>query len=58
MTAPVTTPPNPPVRVRVFVDYWNFQLSLNERESFARGVPDFRVKIDWKKVGPWLAAKA
>lgn len=39
-------------RVRVFVDYWNFQLTLNDvrRES--------RSKIDWKGLGPWLARKA
>jgi uncharacterized LabA/DUF88 family protein len=48
----------PVTRVRVFVDYWNFQLSLNEREAHARGIADHRFNIDWVKLGPWLAAKA
>lgn len=43
---------NTNVRVRVFVDYWNFQLRLNELE------PDGRFQLDWKKLGPWLSKKA
>ena len=39
------------VRVRVFVDYWNFQLRLHE-------VNHGKFNIDWRKVGPWLAQKA
>src|SRR6266545_4626127 len=50
--APVVT------RVRVFVDYWNFQLSLNTREASARAVLDYRFQVDWTKLGPWLAQKA
>jgi hypothetical protein len=48
------------VRVRVFVDYWNLQLSLNEREAAATRTPRAaaRFKLDWRAVGPWLAAKA
>ena len=38
------------VRVRVFVDFWNFQLSLNQ------AVPDF--KPDWTKLGHLLAREA
>ena len=34
-------------RVYVFVDYWNFQLSLGHRFN-----------IDWERLGPWLAEKA
>lgn len=45
-------------RVRVFIDYWNFQLTLNEREAEARGIDDFRFRIDWRGLGPWLAKKA
>lgn len=56
--APAPSAVIPPTRVRVFLDYWNFQLSLNERESLAHGVPSHRFKVDWKKVGPWMAAKA
>lgn len=33
------TPPPPPSKVRVFVDYWNLQLSLNELEAQRLGVP-------------------
>jgi uncharacterized LabA/DUF88 family protein len=55
-TSPVT--PADPARVRVFVDYWNFQLTLNQREAKARSVADHRFHVDWKKLGPWLAEKA
>jgi len=40
------------LRVRVFVDYWNFQLALNEREAERRGAPDYRFRVAWFKVGP------
>lgn len=46
------------LRVRVFVDYWNFQLTLNGREAKARGLDDFRFEIDWRKLGPFLARRA
>jgi hypothetical protein len=61
MTAPAAQPiPAVPqtTRVRVFVDYWNFQLTLNEREAAARHLADFRFLVDWKKLGPWLAKEA
>lgn len=45
-------------RIRVFVDYWNFQLSLNAREAAERGLDEYRVKVAWKELGPWLAQKA
>ena len=45
-------------RVRVFVDYWNLQLGLNEREASSRGVSDYRFQVRWAEVGPWLARKA
>ena len=45
-------------RVRVFVDYWNFQLRLNELEAQERGVLDYQSKIDWKGLGLFLAQKA
>ena len=35
-------------RVRVFVDYWNFQL----------GIGGTNYKVDWKILGEWLAEKA
>lgn len=46
------------VRIRVFVDYWNFQLSLNELEATASGTQDYRFKVDWRGLGPWLARSA
>jgi hypothetical protein len=44
--------------VRVFVDYWNFQLTLNEREAAFRKVDDFKFSIDWFGLGKFLAEKA
>lgn len=41
------TPPLPPIRVRIFVDFWNFQLSLSSMEE-AAGRPSF--KLDWTGV--------
>jgi len=49
---------NNKTRTRVFVDYWNFQLTLNELEGKHTGADDVRYSIDWKKLGPWLAEKA
>jgi len=46
------------LRIRAFVDYWNFQLSLNEKDAKALGQPDSRFQIDWKGLGAWLAKKA
>jgi uncharacterized LabA/DUF88 family protein len=38
------------LRVRVFVDFWNFSLSLrNEDDSF---------RVEWKPIGPILTAEA
>lgn len=45
-------------RIRIFVDYWNFQLTLNAREEQATGRPDVRFKIDWRGLPIWLARKA
>jgi hypothetical protein len=45
-------------RVMVFIDYWNFQLRLNEIEARRLGQPNFRFKIDWRAIGPLLARKA
>ena len=43
---------SPQTRVRVFVDYWNFQLTLNERSGKERFL------VDWRGLGPWLARVA
>ena len=38
------------VRVRVFIDFWNFQLALNK--------PEPRFEADWRELGPLLAREA
>lgn len=50
MDTPQIVPEKNNVKVRVFVDYWNFVLRLNELEP--------RFPIDWKKLGPWLSKRA
>lgn len=47
---PLPTSPHQDVRVRIFVDFWNFQIRLTEWDSV--------FKLDWKKLGPWLAQQA
>ena len=50
MSTPTAAPPPHPVRVRIFVDFWNFSLAV-------RGL-DPTLLIDWRKLGPVLAAEA
>ena len=57
-TSPSPVDPKSSIRVRVFVDYWNFQLTMNEKEAADRGLADYRFKIGWRGLGPWLARKA
>lgn len=38
------------MKTRVFIDFWNFQLSINDID------PAYR--IDWRKVSPWLIGEA
>lgn len=40
------------VRFKVFIDYWNLQLTINQKAGGAR------FKFDWVKLGGVLAAKA
>ncbi len=58
--APV--PGGPPAlripRIRVFVDYWNLQLTMNERVAEETGQQDARFAIDWRNLSAWLARKA
>lgn len=44
------TPPSGKLRVRIFVDFWNFSLSLRDED------PAF--KIDWLPIGPLLTIEA
>jgi len=53
---PITTVQTP--RIRVFVDYWNLQLTMNERVRRTTNQQDVRFQIDWKKLSGWLAQKA
>jgi len=46
------------MRIAVFIDYWNFQLTLNEKLGEKTGVGNLRVKIGWRDLGPILARKA
>ena len=46
------------MRIAVFIDYWNFQLTLNEGVSKATHTPDARVKVNWKDLGQILAQEA
>lgn len=50
MPPPQTTPVIKPLRVRIFVDFWNFQLSL-------RGAQD-SFKTDWNPIGQLLTQEA
>ena len=53
MPPPVTMPPVQSanhLRFRVFLDFWNVQLTLNEYESQVTGQPDSRFLIDWLKL--------
>ncbi len=45
-------------RVRVFVDYWNFQLTLERREQHIHNNPKAKFFVNWRDLGPWLAKKA
>lgn len=57
MTSTAPSAPRPFPIIRVFVDFWNFQLTLNEREASLQNLPDFRFSIDLVNLGRWLAEK-
>lgn len=46
------------MRVAVFVDFWNFQLSFNTALAKKQGLAEARAMIEWRNVGPELAAAA
>lgn len=46
------------LRIRVFIDYWNLQLTLNDRESEAIGQDDVRFLVRWKDFPGLVAGKA
>lgn len=43
-------------RVRIFVDFWNLQLTMNQRERTVAGSSSFL--FDWSKLPSWLVKKA
>ena len=45
------------MRIAVFVDYWNLQLTINERASRAART-DTRVQLDWRGLGQVFAQQA
>ncbi|MCH8327879.1 MAG: hypothetical protein IID15_05060 [Candidatus Marinimicrobia bacterium] len=46
------------MKIAVFIDYWNLQLTLNSRLSKSNSVDDYRAKIDWKKIGELFVTSA
>jgi len=43
-------------RVRIFVDFWNLQLTMNQRVARETGERGFQ--FDWSKLPLWLTARA
>lgn len=39
-------------RIKVFIDYWNFQLLVNQLQG------QDKVRLDWQMLGEWLARQA
>lgn len=58
MTTPQGPQYAPKPRVRVFIDYWNLQLTLNGRGSEVTGQEDTRFKLKWAYFPRWAASKA
>jgi uncharacterized LabA/DUF88 family protein len=62
MSAPIPVTPTaaPPghVRFRIFVDFWNLQLTLNEHVAKSTGQTDPRVKIDFLAMPNVFVAEA
>ena len=38
-------------KIAVFVDFWNFQIGLNDEVANRNGDRDVRMKIDWRQLG-------
>jgi len=39
------------MKLRIFIDFWNFQLSLQE-------VAGKNFRVDWKKISPWITQQS
>lgn len=46
------------MRIPVFIDYWNFQITRNQKLAKSHGVTNYKSQIAWGKVGPVLAREA
>jgi uncharacterized LabA/DUF88 family protein len=46
------------MRIAVFIDYWNLQLTINQRIAEQNGLEDYRTKLDWRNIGPVFARSA
>jgi len=54
----VTTSTTNVLRFRIFVDFWNLQITLNERVAAAEKTPGARFDIDWRKLPTCLFDEA
>ena len=46
------------MKIAVFIDYWNFQLTLNDMVAAANGTAEERISIDFRNLGQMLAEEA
>ena len=46
------------MKIAVFIDYWNFQLTLNQKVAAVNGTDDERISIDFRNLGQILATEA
>lgn len=46
------------MRIGVFIDYWNLQLTLNQRMGAQKRDSDYRARIDWKAIGALFSQEA
>ncbi|MBA4179354.1 MAG: NYN domain-containing protein [Anaerolinea sp.] len=51
-----TASPTAALRARIFVDFWNLQLTMNERLARETGERGFQ--FDWSKLPYWLTSRA
>jgi uncharacterized LabA/DUF88 family protein len=46
------------LRIAVFIDYWNLQLTLNQAVGRLEKTEDYRAKINWQDIGHLFAESA
>jgi hypothetical protein len=46
------------MKVMVFIDYWNLQLTFNQGMSRILKTDDYRGKINWKQIGTIFLSEA